>query len=294
MSNGPTPDLVSGLAELAPSYRALLCDVWGIIHNGVEHFPVAVAALGRYRAEGGVVLLITNAPRPSSVVVQQLDKLGVSRDGYDGVVTSGEAARAFLSARPGLRLLHVGPPRDLPLYDGLPVELTDEATCGMVSCTGLFDDECETPDDYVPSFARWLGRGLPLLCSNPDIKVIRGDRPVWCAGGLADRYRRLGGETIIVGKPHARVYETALDRLAEIVGSRIAKIDVLALGDGLETDVRGAVDKEIDVVFVIDGVHGAAFGNRRRPDVAAVHRHLREKGLGARALMTHLAWEGAP
>ena len=289
MANTPTPAFVAGLAELAPAYPALLCDVWGVVHDGERAHTSATEALVAYRRGGGKVILITNAPRPKAEVVEQLDSLAVPRAAYDDVVTSGDAARHVLAARPRVRIYHVGPERDLPLYFGLPVEFGDEDDCELVSCTGLFDDENETPADYQESLAAWKARGVPMLCVNPDIVVERGDRLVWCAGALAERYREQGGETIIVGKPYAPIYETALSRL----NPAIAKSQVLALGDGIDTDIRGAVAQGIDVLFVTGGIHATVFGDREAPDLAAIHAFLATAGLGARALMKRLVWAPA-
>ena len=211
---------------------------------------------------------------------QFFDRLGVPRAAFDDIVTSGDAARHWLAAHPGKRIYHVGPERDLPLYFGLPVEFAGEEDCDLISCTGLFDDETETPDDYAESFEEWRERGVPMLCVNPDIVVERGDRLIWCAGALAERYRELGGETIIVGKPYAPIYETALDRLAELNGAPFDKSKILAIGDGIDTDVRGAFGQGIDAVFVTGGIHAAVFGARDKPDLAAValvSRHRRPR-----------------
>lgn len=293
MANLPNPGLISGLADLAPIYRYVICDVWGVVHNGQRAYDAATRALTHYRDGGGKVILITNAPRPRSVVMEMLDKMGVPRSAYDDVITSGDAARSILAARPGVRLYHVGPERDLPIYYGLKVEFADEDDCELVSCTGLFDDEKETPDDYVESFDRWLERGLPMLCVNPDIVVERGNRLVWCAGALAERYRERDGETIIVGKPYAPIYRTALEEMSRIAGVEVDRGSVLAIGDGLDTDIRGAVGQGIDVMFVTGGVHAAVFGDRDAPDIGSVHALLSTAGLGARALMPHLAWDRA-
>ncbi|MEX0853513.1 MAG: HAD hydrolase-like protein [Bauldia sp.] len=212
------------------------------------------------------------------------------RQAYDDVVTSGEAARQVLAARPGARVLHVGPERDLNLYDGLPVTLGGEDDCDLIACTGLVDDERETPDDYRARLARWHRRALPMLCVNPDVVVERGGRLVWCAGAIAERYRELGAETIVVGKPYAEIYRAALDRIAEIAGGVVAPSSLLAVGDGIDTDVRGAVAQGIDVAFVTDGIHAAVFGSRHAPDLAAVHAFLATAGLGARCLLKRLVW----
>jgi HAD superfamily hydrolase (TIGR01459 family) len=281
------------LADLASSYRGLLCDVWGVLHDGVAAYPRAGEALMQYRRQGGRVILITNAPRPKADVVEMLDKLGVPRAAYDDVVTSGETARSVLAARQGVRVYHVGPERDLPIYFGLHIEFSDEEECDLVSCTGLFDDERETPDDYIDSMREWQERGVPMLCVNPDIVVERGNRLVWCAGALAERYHEMNGETIVVGKPYAPIYERALERIAELVGEPISKSAVLAIGDGVDTDVRGAVGQGIDVLFATGGIHAGVFGPRDNPDIAKVHSFLATAGLGARALVTQLTWSGA-
>jgi HAD superfamily hydrolase (TIGR01459 family) len=283
MANTPRPPLVAGLDELAGHYPAILCDVWGVIHDGLKAFAWACEALIAYRAGGGRVVLITNAPRPRAAVLTQLDRLGVPRDAFDALVTSGEVARELLAARPGAKVLHIGPERDLSIYDGLPIALTGEAEAELISCTGLFDDTTETPDDYREQMDRWRASGLPMLCANPDMVVERGDRLVWCAGALAERYRQAGGKTTVVGKPHPAIYRAALAGLGD-------RSPVLAIGDGIDTDVRGAVAAGLDVAFVTGGIHAAQFGPRDAPDVPAVHAFLAEAGLTAAVLMTRLAW----
>ncbi len=292
MTNTATPAFVTGLAELAPAYRALLCDVWGVVHNGVRAHPAAVDALMRYRAEGGAVLLITNAARPKAGVVRMLDGFGVPGDAYDDILTSGDTAHDILAGRPGARVFHIGVDFNLPIYDGLPLTLTDAQSCDLICCASLFNDETETPDDYQERLVALRARGIPMLCANPDIVVERGGKLVWCAGSLAARYRELGGETIMVGKPHQLVYDAALKRIAAIVGEAVAPQSVLAIGDGFETDVRGAVERGIDILFVTGGIHAADFGDRDAPDLAKVHDRLAKAGLGAHAVIRRLTWEG--
>jgi HAD superfamily hydrolase (TIGR01459 family) len=291
VANVANPPLLSGLADVAPLYRALFCDVWGVVHDGASVYRPATEALTRFRDGGGRVIFLTNAPRPKAAVVEMLDGLGVPRSAYDDVVTSGDTARGVLAARPGVRIYHVGPERDLPIYFGLKVEFADEDHCELISCTGLFDDDKETPDDYVDSFERWRERGVPMLCVNPDIVVERGSRLVWCAGALAERYRERGGETIIVGKPYAPIYEAAFELLATIAGRPVERSTILAVGDGIDTDIRGATGQGIDAAFITGGVHAAVFGDRDAPDLVAVHALLATAGLGARALLTRLSWE---
>jgi HAD superfamily hydrolase (TIGR01459 family) len=290
MSNSLRPAGIAGLSEIAGDYPFILCDVWGVVHNGLGAYDEAVEALSRFRATGGRVVLITNAPRPKSVVRGQLDRLGVKRGAYDDIVTSGDVARDFLAERREARIYHLGPERDRPIYDGLPNALVGEGEADLISCTGLFDDTRETPDDYTGQLARLAARGLPMLCVNPDKVVERGDQLVWCGGALAERYAALGGDTVIVGKPHAPIYAAALARLSELGGRQVAISETLAIGDGIDTDVRGAFDRGIDILFITDGIHSAEFGPRSAPDEASVHRFLVAAGLAARNYMTRLAW----
>lgn len=289
MANVPNPPLISGLRELARDYPVVLCDVWGVLHDGVRAYPAAVAALTRYRQEGGRAILITNAPRPKAEVAAQLDRFDIAGDAYDDIVSSGDTARGALAERPGAKVFHVGAERDLPLYDGLPITLTGEGECDLISCTGLFDDDRETPDDYAERLAAWRARELTMICSNPDIVVERGDRLVWCAGALAERYRELGGKTLIIGKPFPAIYAAALARIHPAQ----PKSRVLAIGDGLKTDVRGAVANGFDVVFITGGIHAADFGDRFAPDPIKVAAGLAEANLAARAIMAHLTWGAA-
>ncbi|MBZ0227656.1 MAG: TIGR01459 family HAD-type hydrolase [Bauldia sp.] len=290
MSNSPRPPAVSGLAELASDYRFLLSDVWGVVHDGVRAFPKAVAALVEFRRAGGKVVLITNAPRMKPQVLAQLEHFGIDSAAFDELVTSGEAAHDYLRARPGLRVHHLGPERDLPVYEGLDLTLTGDADADMISCTGLFDDEAETPDDYASRFAVWRAAGLPMLCVNPDKVVERGNRLVWCAGALAEAYAAISGETIIVGKPHAPIYATAFSRFAALAGRTVDPRSILAIGDGAETDLRGADNAGLDVLFISGGIHADAFGARDNPDPALVAGFFEKAGLRACAYMPRLAW----
>jgi HAD superfamily hydrolase (TIGR01459 family) len=291
MANSPEPQPIPGLSALAGEYRALLCDVWGVVHNGVAAFPEAAAALSRYRAGGGKVLLLTNAPRRKENVVDMLDALGFPREAYDDVVTSGEAGRDMLRARPGVRVLHVGPERGMSLFEDLDVRFADADIAELIVCTGLFDDETEVPEDYDPRFAEWKARGLPMLCVNPDVVVERGTRLIWCAGAIANRYAEKGGAVTMVGKPFPEIYRAALRRLGEMTGNAVERAAVLAIGDGAQTDVRGAVNEGLDVLFIAGGIHAGQFGDRDRPEAEEVGRFLGEHGLAARGFLPRLRWE---
>lgn len=288
--NSLAPATIAGLSEIAPAYDAVLCDVWGVVHNGVESFPAACDALARFRERGGLAVLITNAPRPRGPILAQLEHLKVPPSAFDDIITSGEVTRGLLAARSGAAVYHVGPERDLSLYDGLPVRLVGEAEAELVSCTGLFDDEVEQPEDYRERLAAWAKRGLPMICANPDLVVERGRRLVPCAGALAALYEQLGGKVLVVGKPHPPIYAATLVRLDELAGRPLAKEKLLAIGDGAVTDLRGAVGAGLDVLFVTAGIHVAEFGQPVRPDPGRISAFLAKNGVAARACITKLRW----
>jgi HAD superfamily hydrolase (TIGR01459 family) len=291
MMNASAPLLIPGLAAIAPGYTGILCDVWGVLHNGVAAFEHAHTALSTYRREtGGSVVLITNAPRPAPSVEKQLALLGVPADAFDAVVTSGDVTRNLLRKNAGAKTLHIGPDRDLPVYDDTGVVFGTEEEADLICCTGLFDDVTETPDDYRDQFETLVARGLQMICANPDIVVERGDKLVWCAGALARLYEDLGGQVSIVGKPHRPIYDLALERLGEVRGGAMDKQQVLAVGDGLPTDIRGAVSQDLDVLFITAGIHSADFGPSDTPEETLIRRRLVEEGLTARAAMPRLSW----
>lgn len=275
-------DLVSiaSLATVAGDYDLLLCDVWGVVHDGRVKSPASEAALVAAR-EGGVrVVLVTNSPRPSAGVVSQLDALHVSRDAYDAIVTSGDATRALIAKGPR-RIFHIGLPRDLDLYDGLDREIVSEEEAEVVVVTGLVSDETETPADYAALLQRLAARGLEMICANPDIVVHRGPQLVYCAGALGEAYAALGGRVHLAGKPHAPIYEVALER------SGLAAPRTLCIGDGLHTDVKGAASIDADVLFVQEGIHRDELAEFRT-DVAGLARALEALGVTARYVMPEL------
>jgi len=290
MSNSTSPSRIRGLSDIAGQYRAVLCDVWGVVHNGVRAFAAAGEALANYRQGGGIVVLITNAPRLSFQIVDQMRDLGVSDESYDAIVTSGDVTRELLAQRGPATALHIGPPHHRTLYEGLDMRLTEGSEAEIISCTGLRDDEHEVPEDYDAEFAGYVARGLPMICANPDLVVERGERLVWCAGALAERYRALGGTSHIAGKPHHPIYDAALARAAAIAGAPVPREAVLAIGDGAPTDLKGACSEELDVLFVSGGIHASIFGPAHDPDPAAVSRFLAGEGLGARAFLPSLQW----
>lgn len=283
--------MIAGLASIASRYDLILCDVWGVVHNGVAAFPEAVTALQRVRAQGATVILISNAPRPGAVIRKQLEGMRVPGGAYDSIIASGDVTREELAKRPGVRLYHLGPERDHPNYDGLDVKLVALAQAELVVCTGLFDDNKETPDDYRDMLAKIRARGLPMICANPDIVVERGERLIWCAGALAERYAALGGEVVYAGKPHAPVYQSALAQAARIRGSVVERERVLAIGDAVRTDLLGAVAQSFDTLFVFGGIHAVEVLDERGELVADRLAHLfAEAGAWPTALLRRLVW----
>ena len=256
----PIP-LIEGLGALSGRYDAILCDIWGVLHNGRDAFRPASEALAAFRRDGGTVVLITNAPRPNPIIRDQALAFGVAPDAFDEVVTSGDVTIGMIAARHGAPLYHIGPPRDLALIaavkarTGVAPALVEPEAATYVLCTGLFDDSTETPENYAAPFARFVERGLPMICANPDLVVHRGQRLVYCAGALAELYEALGGETIYAGKPHPPIYAAALERIAALRGAPVAPSRALAIGDALRTDLAGAAAVGLDALFVADGIH---------------------------------------
>ncbi len=251
------PRLISGLSEIAPGHDALICDVWGVVHDGHRHHPAAADALYRFKEKHGPVVLLTNAPRVPAEVAVQCSSYGLPPDCYDVIVSSGGAAREELVRRSSARTLplyYIGPDRDLPMIQGLDIRRTGIAQAEVTLAIGLRDDLNETPADYAGELSAMRQRGLTMLCANPDLVVHRGERLLYCAGSLAQAYEALGGSVIYYGKPHLPVYESALTALTAILGHKPRH--PLAVGDGLLTDIKGANAAGLEALFIADGVHG--------------------------------------
>ena len=284
-----SPPFTPHFSTLAGTYDVVLCDVWGVVHNSVVAFGDACTALTRFRRQGGTVVLITNAPRPAEVVMELLDGLDVPRAAYDAIVSSGDVTRAVIAARAGESAFHVGPARDVPIFDGLaplaPLESAD-----YVVCSGLFDDTTETPQDYVTLIAAMRERGLTMVCANPDIVVERGDKLVYCAGAIADLYAAAGGDVVYAGKPFRPIYEQALAVARAVRGGETAPARLLAIGDSIHTDLKGAAAFGIDFLFVTAGIHAEELGGRDRPDAAALSDIFAAAGLVPKSVTQRLVW----
>jgi HAD superfamily hydrolase (TIGR01459 family) len=254
------PVHVEGLQSLADRYDLVLCDVWGVLHNGVKAYGAASDALTRFRAKGGRVVLVSNAPRPGASVGTQLDGFGVPRTAYDAIVTSGDLTRLAIEERIDRIVHHIGPPRDMPIYDGLDVRFGSIDEADYVVCSGFDNDEEETVEDYRAPLEAMRRRDLLMVCANPDLIVERGHMILPCAGTIALAYEEMGGKVFYAGKPHGPVYDRALDVAAELSARAIRKERVLAVGDAIRTDIAGAVGYGIDSLMIARGIHAGELG----------------------------------
>src|SRR3989440_5455135 len=282
-----TLHFVERLRDVVDGVEVVLSDIWGVVHNGLESFPEACAALHSFRRQGGVVILITNAPRPADSVQRQLRKLGVADETYDAIVSSGDLTRHFVADHPGKKLHWVGPERDSSIHRGLDPMMSALDGADYIICTGLFDDETESAEDYRPMLNKALARRVPMVCANPDIVVERGDRLIYCAGAVAELYRELGGEVIFYGKPHRPIYERAIELAAERQSHAVQLGRVLAIGDSVRTDLAGAHGFGIDCLFVTRGIHAEDFEGIDQLNPAAVKELF---GHPPRALTRQLRW----
>lgn len=279
---------ISNLSDVSDRYDVILCDVWGVLHNGVDAFPFASEALTAAREAGATVVLITNSPRPSPDVVSQLKMIGVADTAFDGIVSSGDVTRTLIAAGPRT-VFFLGPDRDLPLLDGLGVGNVPADEAGAIVCTGFFDDETETPEDYHDMLVAFQRRGVPLICANPDLIVERGSRMIPCAGAVAAYYEQLGGETRVAGKPYRPIYDAALVAAGKIRGSETVESRVLAIGDGMPTDVRGALDAGLDLLYISGGIHAAEYTVNGKPDEAILNAYLKRENADPKYWMQRLA-----
>ena len=281
---------MSSLSEIAGDYDAVLSDVWGVLHNGIEAHPSAVDALRRYRQGGGRVVLITNAPRPSPPIMQMLDDLHVPRDAYDSVVSSGDVTRAMLLPYRGKMLHYVGPPKENDgLFEGLDITLGPAEDANAVIVTDLDDDD-QTPDDYTDRVSVWLSRKLPMICANPDRVVEHGNQLIYCGGALADLYEARGGRIHMAGKPYRPIYDKALQEAEAAAGRPLQRSRILAIGDSVRTDAIGAANAGLDLLFVTGSIHAEELDAFGSPDPAAIRELVAPSGARLKAFMPRLAW----
>ncbi len=253
MSSIPT---IASIAPLAGECDVWFLDIWGVLHNGVKPYASTIDACTRFRGKGGTVVLVSNAPRPAGSVISQLNRIGVDTAAYDSVVTSGDVSIALVEAARDKKIFHIGPERDRGLFADLPhPPSASEADCDVAVCTGLYDDETETPANYRDILGALRSRDVPMICANPDQTVERGGRIIYCAGAIASIYEASGGQVSYAGKPYLPIYDMALLRAADLRRSNIDKARILAIGDGVSTDIEGAGRFGIRSVYVASGVH---------------------------------------
>ncbi|MFN4100758.1 MAG: TIGR01459 family HAD-type hydrolase [Pararhodobacter sp.] len=289
--------LIASLAEISAPYEVLYCDLWGCLHNGKALYPEAVAALQAFRRTGGAVVLLTNAPRTHLAAKRRLEQMGLPQDAYDVIVASGDATQVALwQGTVGRKVWHLGPSKDDDLFTEIPDWLRDQPPIQRVSfeeaegiiCTGPFDEFTETPEDYRGRFLSAKVRSLPMLCANPDLVVDLGERRIFCAGALAELYREMGGEVFDFGKPHPPIYDIARNALAA-KGINADRDAVLAIGDGVRTDIRGAQAEGIDALFITGGLEAERFGpDVEYPDAALLNDWLTAESLQPRYTMGRL------
>ncbi len=277
---------ISGLSEIAEGYDALICDAWGVIHNGKRLLPGAAEAMGRFRETRGPIVILTNAPKPSSVIPAQLDRLGLSRDAWDAIVTSGDSTRAEIERLLPAPAFRIGPAFDDPLFEGMGIDFVALDEAAFIICTGLNDGFTENPRQYEPLLRDAAARKLPMVCANPDIQVNWGGRMMWCAGSLAEIYESFGGEIAYGGKPFAPIYALARAAVDAARGNDAPPPRLLAVGDGLMTDILGANRADIDALLIVGdgGLHEGAGHRESVIDKLAQHR------LRVAAIMEGLKW----
>jgi HAD superfamily hydrolase (TIGR01459 family) len=268
------------MQDLSRRYPVWFCDIWGVVHDGHTPNPATAGTLSRHRANGGIVILVTNSPRSNVGVEQQIAAIGVPRQTHDAIVTSGDVTRTLIEEHGGGQIFHLGPERDHSIFEGLEVRRVPLEEAKAVLCTGLFNDRTETPDDYHELLADMRERDLEMICANPDRIVRIGSRILFCAGSLADAYQALGGKVLMAGKPYEPIYELAQRKAQGAAGRAIAKSEILAIGDGPDTDIRGAAGYGIDAVLVADGITQAESG------LEVLTRSVEERVPGVRIVKT--------
>lgn len=284
--------LLSGLSEIAGQYDVLFCDVWGVVHNGRNAFAEACDALIRYGKDVGPVVLVSNAPRPAAAVKPQIKRFGVPDAAWSDYVTSGDATMMKLAERAPGPAWAIGPDWDRTLYEGTGVAFAEgPADAGFISCTGFADDETETPDDYRAALKIAADRGLEMVCANPDRRVHRGEKLIYCAGALADVYEEMGGRVIMAGKPYGAIYEVAYAAAERLLGKPADRSRILCIGDGPVTDVLGANNQKLDCLFIAGGLHGdEVTDDEGALDADRLGDVLARDGVHAEYVMWKLAW----
>lgn len=273
--------IIDCLSQISNKYDAIFCDIWGVIHNGREAFWPAIDALKEFRMSGKIVILISNSPRPNHTIPVQLEGMGIQNDCYDAIVTSGDAT--ILTARAiGEKAYKIGPPKDDLFFNALGAQYVSIAEAQYIICTGPRDDLTEQAEDYIDELKALIPHNLPLICANPDKMVQHGDRIIPCGGALADIYEQFGGKVIMAGKPHNPIYEMTKQKCDNLLGYIPHETKLLCIGDGLNTDVRGANSQNIDCLFVADGIHANDMKDDKGLNAQMTASFLEKAGLFAK------------
>ncbi len=283
--------IIQSFSDISANYDVAYVDLWGCVHNGITAFPAAIAALQAFRAQGGKVILVTNAPRGRAHVERQIAKMGVPKDTWDAIATSGDSARAamFMGAI-GEKVWFMGEPHDLPFFEPMRlienpanIQRVDLDEAEGIVCCGPFDPFAD-PASVRPQLLYAKQKGMKLLCANPDIVVDRGDAREWCAGAIAALYSEMGGESLYFGKPHPPIYDLAARRLAALPDAP-ADPRIIAIGDGIRTDVLGAMGEGLDSLFITGGLAASETKTTEQPDPEALTAYLdREKTTASYAI----------
>ncbi len=285
-----TPELITCARDLLGRYRVIFCDIWGVLHDGVQEYAEAGETLERFRTDGGKVVLVSNAPYPAENVERLLAEKHVRRTAWDAIVSSGDITRRHLSACNYVNVHHLGPVRGLALFEGTGLQLVELVDAEAIVCTGLIDERSETGESYRPLLVRALEGGLPFVCANPDLVVDVGGVTLPCAGAIGVVYATMGGDVYWAGKPHKPAYDAAFERAASLLGRPVAVDEVIAIGVAIATDIAGAGAAGIDALFIAGGIHRDAVITNGRFDKKGLAKLLAEAGVGARAAMTALRW----
>lgn len=286
-----TIPIIERAGPLLGRYRVLLCDVWGVVHDGLKAYPGANDALPRFREGGGVVVLVSNAPRPGFSVADLLAEKSVVRETWDAIVTSGDIALRHIAEGGYKRLYRIGPERrDRAFFEGLPGPHTPIEEADAIVCTALNRDREERPEAYLPVLEAGLARRLPFICANPDLAVHVGEDLLPCAGAIAALYEARGGSVFWAGKPHPIAYQTALERAAELAGRAVEPSEVLAIGDAVRTDLAAAQGAGVDALLIAGGLHRDELMVDGVIDPVRLSALLTPPAPRPVAVMRHLAW----
>ncbi len=278
-------------SAIVEDYDFIICDIWGVLHNGIAAFESANEALKLSRARGKTVILLSNAPRPHKDIAEQLSALGISTDAYDAVVTSGDITQDLLRQRAGQAVYLLGPERDLPVLDSIGIQPVSLKKADYVLCTGLFNDETETPDDYKTLLNEMIEARLPMLCANPDLVVERGKTLIYCAGSLAEKYIKLGGNVQFIGKPFQIAYDYTFQAYFKLHQKMPDKAKTIAIGDAIRTDVKGARQYGISSQFLAAGIHSHELLNTQLElDIAKLDCFMQQQDYQPDFISKNLVW----